>query len=115
LRAPNSPAGSRRRTTISLMPIHEFECLRCGHHFEELVGSHELDETEVKCPECGGTELKRLISPYAPTPRQLTPRQKRRLEDKRGTDRGGAKQRFKEQRAAERRAASRRAGRRGNR
>jgi putative FmdB family regulatory protein len=97
------------------MPIHEFECLRCGHHFEELVGSHELDETEVKCPECGGTELKRLISPYAPTPRQLTPRQKRRLEDKRGTDRGGAKQRFKEQRAAERRAASRRAGRRGNR
>jgi putative FmdB family regulatory protein len=97
------------------MPIHEFECLKCGTHFEELIGSHELESAKVKCPECGGTELKRLISSYAPAPRQLTPRQKRRLEDKRGTDRGGAKQRFTQQRAAEQRAASRRAGRRGNR
>jgi putative FmdB family regulatory protein len=97
------------------MPIHEFECLKCGNRFEELIGSHALEETEVKCPECGGTEVKRLISSYSPTPRHMTPRQKRRLEDKRGTDRGGAKQRFKQQRAAERRAASRRAGRRGNR
>jgi putative FmdB family regulatory protein len=97
------------------MPIHEFECLNCGNRFEELIGSHELQETEVKCPACGGAELRRLISSYSPTPRQMTPGQKRRLEDKRGTDRGGAKQRFKQQRAAERRAASRRAGRRGNR
>jgi putative FmdB family regulatory protein len=97
------------------MPIHEFECLKCTNRFEELIGSHELGKTEVKCPECGATELKRLISSYSPTPRQLTPGQKRRLENKRGTDRGGAKERFKQQRAAERRAASRRAGRRGNR
>jgi putative FmdB family regulatory protein len=98
------------------MPIHEFDCLKCGHHFEELVESHGgTKATTVKCPECGATELKRLMSSYAPVSRQLTPNQKRRLEDKRGTDRGGAKQRFKQQRVAERRAASRRAGRRGNR
>jgi putative FmdB family regulatory protein len=98
------------------MPIHEFDCLKCGHRFEELVESHGgTKAAHVKCPECGATELKRLISPYAPGHRQLTPSQKRRLEAKRGTDRGGAKQRFKQQRAAERRAASRRAGRRGNR
>jgi putative FmdB family regulatory protein len=97
------------------MPIHEFECLKCGNHFEELIGSHELESAELKCPECGGTDLKRLISSHSPIQRQLTPNQKRRLEDKRGTSRGGAKQRFKQQRAAERRAASRRAGRRGNR
>jgi putative FmdB family regulatory protein len=97
------------------MPIHEFDCLKCGHRFEELVGSHGTEATEVKCPECGATKLKRRISPSAPVPRQLTPNQRRRLEDKRGTDRGGAKQRFKQQRVAERRAATRRAGRRGNR
>jgi putative FmdB family regulatory protein len=98
------------------MPIHEFDCLKCGHRFEELVGSPGGKEAAgVKCPECGATELKRLVSPYSPVQRQLTPNQKRRLEDKRGTNRGGAKQRFKQQRVAERRAASRRAGRRGNR
>jgi putative FmdB family regulatory protein len=97
------------------MPIHEFECLKCGNHFEELIESHELESAGRKCPECGGTDLKRLISSYSPIQRQLTPNQKRRLEDKRGTSRGGAKQRFKQQRGAERRAASRRAGRRGNR
>jgi putative FmdB family regulatory protein len=107
LRAAVSAGRSWSGTTINLVPIYEFECRSCGHHFEELVGSHVGVETEdVRCPECGQAEVERLISSsYAPIHRQLTPGQKRRLEDKRGIDRGGAKERFKRQRAAERPAA----------
>ena len=91
------------------MPLYEFACRNCGHRFEELVGEHVgLDPADVRCPECDAAEPERLISSYAPTPRQLTPNQKRRLEDKRGTDRGGARERFGKQRAAERRRAKRR-------
>jgi putative FmdB family regulatory protein len=94
------------------MPIYEFDCESCGHRFEELVGSHVGVETaEVACPECGSTEIERLLSSsYAPLRRQMTPNQRRRADDKRGTDRGGAKERFKQQRAAEKRAAARRSG-----
>ena len=107
MRATEASGWSWSGTTINLVPIYEFECRSCGHHFEELVGSHVGVETEdVRCPECGQAEVERLISSsYAPIHRQLTPGQKRRLEDKRGIDRGGAKERFKRQRAAERRAA----------
>jgi putative FmdB family regulatory protein len=92
------------RTTISPVPIYEFGCRDCGHRFEELVGSHVgTDADQVPCPECGSTQVERLLSTsYAPLPRQMTPNQRRRLEDKRGTDRGGARERFKRQRAAER-------------
>jgi putative FmdB family regulatory protein len=84
------------------MPIYEFSCSRCGHRFEELVGSHVgTASKDVRCPECGASNPERLVSSsYSPVPRQLTPAQKRRLEAKRGIDRGGAKQRFKHQRAA---------------
>ncbi len=98
------------------MPIYEFACESCGHHFEELTGSHVgKAESEVRCPECGGANLERLVSSsYAPIHRQMTAGQKRRLESKRGTDRGGAKERFRKQRAAERRAAARRSGKGGS-
>jgi len=88
------------------VPIYEFECLSCGHRFEELVGSHVGVETgDVRCPECSAADVERLLSKdYSPIHRQMTPNQRRRLEDARGTDRGGAKERFRRQRDAERRA-----------
>lgn len=94
------------------MPIYEFDCQSCGHRFEELVGSHVgVEAAEVACPECGSTEVERLLSSsYTPLQRQMTPNQRRRAEDKRGTDRGGARERFKQQRAAEKRAARRGSG-----
>ena len=97
------------------MPIYEFSCAACGNEFEELLGSHVgTKESEVRCPKCGGKDLKRSsTSGYAPVTNQLTPNQRRRLEDKRGTDRGGAKQRFKEQRSRERQASRRGGGHRG--
>jgi putative FmdB family regulatory protein len=112
LRALLPRGRSSARTTITFMPIYEFECRPCGHRFEELIGSHVgLEAGEVACPECGSAELDRLISSsHAPVPKQMTPNQRRRLEDKRGTNRGGAKERFKQQRAAEKRAAAERRG-----
>ena len=62
-RVPGQPAGrsgggvrGRRLMpgiTIDPVPIYEFECERCGHRFEELVGSHV------------GTEATKLPAPSA--------------------------------------------------
>jgi putative FmdB family regulatory protein len=41
------------------MPIYEYECQNCGHHFEELQSMSEAPL--VKCPNCGKDELKKLI------------------------------------------------------
>ena len=88
------------------MPLYEYSCRKCGHRFEELVGSHVgVDEAGVACPECGAKEPERLLAgSYSPISRQPTANQRRRMEDKRGTDRGGAMDRFKKQRAAETRS-----------
>jgi len=41
------------------MPIYEYECCGCGHHFEYLV----LPSAPTpQCPECQQKDLKRLIS-----------------------------------------------------
>lgn len=44
------------------MPIYEYECGRCHHRFETLV--MHRDET-VHCPDCRGTNLKKLMSAHA--------------------------------------------------
>ncbi len=41
------------------MPIYEYHCKACDREFELLVLSR--DET-VACPECGATNLQRLLS-----------------------------------------------------
>ncbi len=41
------------------MPIYEYQCSNCGHHFDEL---QKISEPPlVKCPACGQDSLKRLI------------------------------------------------------
>jgi putative FmdB family regulatory protein len=50
---------------IRIMPIYDFECGACAARFEELVGAGETPA----CPECGSTEVSRLYSQVAPTPR----------------------------------------------
>ena len=32
------------------MPIYEYECRHCGHHFELKQGFH--DKPQAECPEC---------------------------------------------------------------
>lgn len=42
------------------MPIYDYECLDCGHEFEDLA--RLSDPPPDKCPACQGTEIRRLIS-----------------------------------------------------
>ncbi|MCK4870130.1 MAG: zinc ribbon domain-containing protein [Gammaproteobacteria bacterium] len=42
------------------MPIYEYECQKCGHRFEQL--QKMSDEPLTKCPQCGKSALKKLVS-----------------------------------------------------
>lgn len=42
------------------MPIYEYECQKCHHHFEKIQGFS--DDPIKKCPECGKDSLKKCIS-----------------------------------------------------
>jgi putative FmdB family regulatory protein len=42
------------------MPIYEYRCAACGHHLEAL---QKMSEAPLrKCPECGKSQLRRLVS-----------------------------------------------------
>lgn len=43
------------------MPIYEYACSSCGREFEKLVRS----DTVLACPDCGGDDLKKLLSTFA--------------------------------------------------
>jgi putative FmdB family regulatory protein len=53
-------------TLVSVVPIYEFECSRCGSRFEELVSGSR----GVACPQCGEERTLRRFSPFAPPGRQ---------------------------------------------
>jgi len=42
------------------MPFYEYQCSACGHHHEEL--QKISDRPLRKCPACGRSTLKRLVS-----------------------------------------------------
>ncbi len=43
------------------MPMYEYRCNECGAVSEFLTGVSR-EEPEIRCEECGGTHLKKLIS-----------------------------------------------------
>ncbi len=43
------------------MPIYEYQCRNCNRTLQALVMSNK-EEKDLKCPNCGGTDLKKLIS-----------------------------------------------------
>jgi putative FmdB family regulatory protein len=43
------------------MPLFEYECRACGHHFEYLTRSAE----SPSCPSCSGEDLQKLLSVFA--------------------------------------------------
>jgi putative FmdB family regulatory protein len=43
------------------MPLFEYECRTCRHHFELLV----RESTELECPSCRGTDLEKQLSVFA--------------------------------------------------
>lgn len=42
------------------MPIYEFECSHCGHHFDRLQKLSDTDPTI--CPACDAPHLRRMVS-----------------------------------------------------
>jgi len=47
-----------------VMPIHEYQCKKCGHRFEELILS-SAGADQVCCPECGAERTQRLMSAFS--------------------------------------------------
>ena len=43
------------------MPIYEFRCAECGH-IQEFILSNSADQPELKCKECQGEDLERVLS-----------------------------------------------------
>ncbi len=43
------------------MPIYEYQCGKCGGTLQALV-MNRREEKGLKCPNCGASDLKRLIS-----------------------------------------------------
>ncbi len=46
------------------MPIHEYACRDCGHHFERLVRASDAPGS-LACPRCAGTQLDKQLSVFA--------------------------------------------------
>src|SRR5271166_311013 len=57
------PLESSRRSCslnrLTLMPLYEYECKKCGHRFEKI--QKFSDRMVKKCPECGG-QVEQMIS-----------------------------------------------------
>ena len=49
------------------MPLYEYRCTACGHHFDHWFPTFQAAETEPtpSCPACGASEVRRLFSRVA--------------------------------------------------
>jgi putative FmdB family regulatory protein len=66
------------------MPLYEYECRRCHHHFETLVRRGDAPA----CPSCQSGDLERTVSQFAVT----TPgTSQARLKDARKAHKSGQK------------------------
>ncbi|NLB52863.1 MAG: zinc ribbon domain-containing protein [Syntrophomonadaceae bacterium] len=45
------------------MPIFDFACQDCGKKFDLMISNQ--DKHKVKCPECGSSQLKQLVSLFS--------------------------------------------------
>ncbi|NLC57845.1 MAG: zinc ribbon domain-containing protein [Armatimonadetes bacterium] len=45
------------------MPVYELRCEECQHTFEVLTPTMTLPK-ETVCPQCGGQEVRRLLSSF---------------------------------------------------
>ena len=52
------------------MPIYEYACRACGHHFEHLL--LPAAKTDPVCPDCGSRDLEKLLSGFAMSTIELT-------------------------------------------
>ena len=45
------------------MPVYEYVCGNCGRPFSRFLSYAEYDKAEVKCPDCGTENVRRVIRP----------------------------------------------------
>jgi putative FmdB family regulatory protein len=45
------------------VPLYEYECQKCGKLIEFLQNRSDSDK-DVKCPECGSSEMRRKFSTF---------------------------------------------------
>lgn len=46
------------------MPIFDFSCQDCGNKFDLMISNRDKDK--VKCPECGSSKVRQLLSLLIP-------------------------------------------------
>jgi len=44
------------------MPIHEYECIDCGHFHDEFLSMRDTPKERMTCTECKGTLIKKISS-----------------------------------------------------
>jgi len=44
------------------MPMFDYKCGNCDHHFEELIFASSIPDDEIKCPNCNLYQSKRQLS-----------------------------------------------------
>ena len=47
------------------MPLFEFTCRKCGHVFEELMTSAELESGPPRCPACKSKRVEKGFAAFA--------------------------------------------------
>jgi putative FmdB family regulatory protein len=53
------------------MPIYEYRCESCDHEFSHL--HRRYSEPAPPCPECGSTELRKLLSTFSASVKSAAP------------------------------------------
>jgi putative FmdB family regulatory protein len=46
------------------MPIYEYECIDCRNSFE-LMRSISEDDSDINCPECSSSKVKKVLSVFS--------------------------------------------------
>ncbi len=52
------------------MPFYDYECRKCGAHFDAMIllSEREAEERKLTCPECGAPHPRRLLSSFVAGP-----------------------------------------------
>ena len=68
---PIAPKKVQER--IKVMPIYEFDCLKCKNTFTLMLSFSEYEEKAkagVRCPECQSKQVEQLVSAQVQTPKK---------------------------------------------
>jgi putative FmdB family regulatory protein len=61
-------ADGEPMSEVKIMAVYEFECNKCGKHFEVSVPISEHDRLKKRppaCPTCGKTRVQQVVSSFS--------------------------------------------------